>query len=143
MYYFTHWEAQPNRRKKSRTKRKKLSQFFIFTLLCGASKGFMKALWRPMSWWFLVKTQNKYIVKNHLLHNNYWWLLPPFRQVLHTKLPLFSEINPVPPLFFYLESFLWKGPWQSKLEKNMTLRFWAKFLFWNTCKFRSYFRINS
>ena len=78
MYYFTHWEAQPNRRKKSRTKRKKLSQFFIFTLLCGASKGFMKA-WisvfrryrrRPAAWNALKKTHCKLLTSEKKLCPN-------------------------------------------------------------------------
>ena len=48
----------------------------------------------------LSQAQNKYTVKNRLLRNNYRWLLPLFRQILRTKLPYFSEINLVPPLFF-------------------------------------------
>ena len=35
--------------------------------------------------------------------NNCCLLLPLFRLVLHTKLPFFSEINPVPPYFFALK----------------------------------------
>ena len=53
------------------------------------------------------------------MQNNDWWLLPLFRQVLHTKLPVFfSEINPVPPYFPHLKSFPWKGHLTVKVEKK-------------------------
>ena len=80
------------------------------------------------------------------MQNNYWWLLPIFHKVLHTKLLfLFSEINPIPPyMFFTWNPSYGKTLWQSKLEKESVIRFWLhQFLFWNTCTFRLSFRINS
>ena len=35
------------------------------------------------------------------------------------KIPVFSEINPVTPIFFHLESFLWKGPLTAKVRKKV------------------------
>ena len=32
---------------------------------------------------------------------------------------VFSEINPVPPIFFHLKSFLWKGPLTVKVRKKI------------------------
>ena len=34
------------------------------------------------------------------------------------KASVFSEINPVPPYFFHLKSFLWKGPLTVKVRKK-------------------------
>ena len=35
------------------------------------------------------------------------------------KASVFSEINPVPPYFFHLKSFLWKGPLTVKVRKKI------------------------
>ena len=45
------------------------------------------------------------------------------------KASVFSEINPVPPYFFHLKSFLWKGPLTVKVRKKSSIRFWATSVF--------------
>ena len=61
---------------------------------------------------------NKYIVKNQLLQNNYWWLLPLFRYVLHLNLPFFQKVAPYLHIFFRLKSYLWKGLLTAKVRKK-------------------------
>ena len=75
------------------------------------------------------QAQNKYIVKNRLLQNNYWWLLPLFRYVLHTKLPFFQKLTSYPHIFFHLKHFLWKGPLTVKVRKKKSIRFGATSVF--------------
>ena len=71
------------------------------------------------------QAQNKYIVKNRLLQNNYWWLLPLFRYVLHTKLPFFQKLTSYPHIFFHLKHFLWKGPLTVKVRKKKIDQIWG------------------
>ena len=60
------------------------------------------------------QAQNKHIVKNRLLQNNYWWLLPLLNYAY--KASVFLEINPVALYFFHLNSFLWKCPLTVKVQ---------------------------
>ena len=35
------------------------------------------------------------------------------------KTYVFSEINPIPPIYFHLKPFLWKGPLTVKVRKKI------------------------
>ena len=63
------------------------------------------------------QAQNKYIVKICMVQNSYWWLLPLFGKVLHTKLPFSQKLTPITPYFFHLKSFLWKRPLTINVRK--------------------------
>ena len=81
--------------------------------------------WTKLDWylWLFLATNNKYVVKNGLLQNNYWCLLPLFCLVLLTKLHFVFKLT-WQPYIFCLKCFLRKGPLTIKLRKNL-IRFLA------------------
>ena len=91
------------------------------------------------------QAQNKYVVKNSLVKNNYWWLPPLFCYVLYTKRRISQKLIPYPHIFLHLKSFLWKGPLIDKVrKKNHRWDFGLhQLILWNMCTFRSSFRISS
>ena len=90
------------------------------------------------------QAQNKYIVKNRLLRDNYRWLLLLLRSAYKAS-TFFQKLTSYPHILFNLKSFLWKGPLIVKVrKKKSSIRFCLnQFLCWNTCTFRSSFHINS